>query len=161
MRLCTVSKHVREHALVNPRWVKDAPDTTSHHLFLRRRPPTVSMFWQAHRRTQHHWNRRKRVVGKTSSDSHAAITWVSVRSKGQLWRDARSQCRSLLFAVLPTSKLKHPHHWRHVHARDSAVASAAVLSSVLQFLVSVTRSEVLRDGSIDHFLESFIAGEHT
>ena len=72
----------------------------------------VSMFWQAHRRTQHHWNRRRRVVGKTSSDIHAAITRVSVRLKGQLWRDAKSQCRCLLFAVLPTNSLKHPHHWR-------------------------------------------------
>ena len=28
-----VPKHVREHALANPRWVKDAPGTTRHHLF--------------------------------------------------------------------------------------------------------------------------------
>ena len=28
-----VPKHVREHALANPRWVKDAPATTRHHLF--------------------------------------------------------------------------------------------------------------------------------
>ena len=28
-----VPKHVREHAVANPRWVKDAPDTTIHHLF--------------------------------------------------------------------------------------------------------------------------------
>ena len=52
----------------------------------KRCPLAVSMFWQAPRRTQHHWNRRRRrVVGKTRSDIHAAITWVSVRFKGQLW----------------------------------------------------------------------------
>ena len=28
-----VPKHVREHAVANPRWVKDAPDTTTPHLF--------------------------------------------------------------------------------------------------------------------------------
>ena len=37
----------------------------------------VSMLWQAPRRTQKHWNRRRRVVGKTGSDIHAAITWMS------------------------------------------------------------------------------------
>ena len=37
----------------------------------------VSMFWQAPRRTQNHWHRRRRVVGKTGSDIHAAITWMS------------------------------------------------------------------------------------
>ena len=37
----------------------------------------VSMLWQAPRRTQNHWHRRRRVVGKTGSDIHAAITWMS------------------------------------------------------------------------------------
>ena len=44
----------------------------------------VLMFWQAPRRTQNHWNRRRPSVGKTGSDIHAAITWMSVRLKGQL-----------------------------------------------------------------------------
>ena len=48
-------------------------------------PLRVSMFWQALRRTQHHWNRRRRVVGKTGFEIHAVITWVSVLFKGQLW----------------------------------------------------------------------------
>ena len=72
----------------------------------------VSMFWQAPRRTQNHWNRRRRVVGKTGSDIHVAITWISVRFQGRLWRGVRSLCRGLLFAFLLTSRLKHPHHWR-------------------------------------------------
>ena len=44
----------------------------------------VSMLWQAPRRTQNHWNRRRRVVGKTSSDIHVAITWISVRFQGSV-----------------------------------------------------------------------------
>ena len=52
----------------------------------KRRSPAVSMFWHALRKTQHHWKRPRRVVGKTGSDIHVAITWVCVRFKGQLWR---------------------------------------------------------------------------
>ena len=126
-----VPKHVRGHALANPRWVQDAPDTTRHHLFFRRCSLSVLMFWRALRRTQHHWNRRRRVVGKTSSDIHAAITRVSVRFKGQLWRDARSQCRCLLFAVLLSSRLEHPHHWRPCPRTGQRSCFAEVLSSLL------------------------------
>ena len=89
---------------------------------------TVSMFWQALRRTQHHWNRR----------------WMSVRFHGQ-----RSLCRCLLLAVLHTNSWKHPHHWRTCPRTRQRSCFAEVLSSILQFLVLVTRSEVLHDGSID------------
>ena len=44
---------------------------------------TVSLYWQALVRTRHHWKRPRRVVGKTGSDIHVAITWISVRLHGQ------------------------------------------------------------------------------
>ena len=59
-----------------------------------------SMLWQAPRRTQNHWNRRHRVVGKTGSDIHVAITWISVRFQGQLWRGVRYLCRCLFCCLL-------------------------------------------------------------
>ena len=53
----------------------------------------------------------------------------------------------------------------NVHPQESAVASQIccfrdVLSPIHEFLVLVTRCEVLCDVSIDHFLEIFIAGAH-
>ena len=113
---------------------------------------TVSMFWLVFRRTQHHWNRRRRVVGKTGSDIHAAITWMSVRFHGQLWRGVRSLCQCLFCAVLLTSRLKHPHHWRPCTGTGQRSCFREVLSSIHEYLVLVTRSEVLRDDSVDLFL---------
>ena len=127
---------------------------------LQQSSPAISLYWQALRRKQHHLNRRRRVVGKTSSDIHAAITWMSVHFKGQLWRDVRSLCRCFLLAVLPTNILKHPHHWRPCPRTGQCSWFSGASSSIREYLVLVTRSEVLRDGSIDHFWESFIAGEH-
>ena len=74
-----VPNDVREHAVANPSWVEDAPDTTTPHLFRK------DVQLQAAQKTQHHLDRFLRVFGKTSSDIHVAITWMSVRFKGLLW----------------------------------------------------------------------------
>ena len=52
------------------------------------------------------------------------------------------------FAVL-TSSLEHPHHWRPSPWTGQRSCFRAVLSSIHEFLVLVTVSEVLRDGSTD------------
>ena len=39
---------------------------------------TVSMFRQALQRTQHHWNRRRRIVGKTGSDIHVCFRLAAI-----------------------------------------------------------------------------------
>ena len=91
------------------------------------------------------------LSGRTSSDIHAAITRVSVRFKGQLWRDAKVPVSMSSFCCSSHKQFEASHIiGGHVHARDSVSCFAEVLSSVLQCLVSVTRSEVLRDGSIDN-----------
>ena len=100
----------------------------------------VSMLWHAPRRTQNHWNRRRRVVGKTGSDIHVATTWISVRFQGQLWRGVRSLCRCLLFAVC----------YKQIEASTSLEATST--HGTAQLLRKVVATEVLRDGSIDHFL---------
>ena len=74
-----IPKHAREH----PRGESTLGERCSRHndtsSVSQGCSHTVSMFWQALRRTQHHWNRRRRVVQKRGSDIHGAITWVSVR----------------------------------------------------------------------------------
>ena len=75
---------VRFHAVVNLRWGGRCSRHNHTSSVSKACSLAVSMFWQAPRRTQNHWNRRRRVVGKTGSDIQAAITWMSVRLKGQL-----------------------------------------------------------------------------
>ena len=122
----------------DPRGVVDAPGTTKPHLCCNKVHLQFPLYWQALVRTRHHWKRPRR-------DIHVANTWMSVRFHDRLWRGVRSLCRCLLFAVLPTNSFKHPHVPCPRTGQRSCFAK--VLSSILYFLVLVTRSEVLRDGS--------------
>ena len=130
--------------MANPRWVKDAPDTTTPYLFCNKVYLQFSLYWQALVRTRHHWKRLRRVVGKTGSDIQFAITWKSMRFHGQLWRGVRSLCRCHFFCC---SSHKHTHHWRPCPRTGQRCCFRALLL------------QVLRHGFVDHFLESFIAGD--
>ena len=72
-------------------------------------------------------------------------------SRSVVARGEVSVSMSSFFAVLLTSKWKHPHHWRPCPRTGHHSCFRAVLSSIYEYLVLVTRSEVLRDGFIDHF----------
>ena len=102
MRLCTVwldSETCSRARHGDPRGVEDARDLTRPHLFCNKVHLQFALYWQALVRTRHQWKRPRRIVGKTGSDIHVAITWMSVRFHGQLWRGVRSLCRCLLFLL--------------------------------------------------------------
>ena len=68
----------------DPRGAEEAPDSTRPHLFCNNVHLQFSLYWQALVRTRYHWKRPRRVVGKTGSDIHAAIPWMSVRFQGSV-----------------------------------------------------------------------------
>ena len=84
MRLCAVWLDFETCSRArhgDPRGVNDAPDTTTPHLCCNEVHLQFSWCWPALVRTRHRWKRLRRVVGKTGSDIHAAIAWMSVRFK--------------------------------------------------------------------------------
>ena len=102
-------------------------------------------------RTQHtHWKRPRRVVGKTGSDICAAIPCMSVRFQGSVVARREVSVSMSSFCWSCHKQIEASTSFEAVSTHGTAqLLRRAVLSSMLQFLVLVTLSDVLRDGSID------------
>ena len=92
-----IPKHVRDHAVANPRWVTDAPDTTTLHLFRK----DVHLQFQCVGKL---FGGRSITGTDVAELSGRQIPTSMLRSHGRV---CVSRVSCLLFAGLPASSLKH------------------------------------------------------
>ena len=119
-----IPKHVREHVMAIHAGRKMLQTQRGLICFATNVHLQFSLYWQALVRTRHHWKRPRRVVGKTGSDIHAAIPWMSVRFQGSVVARGEVSVSMSSFSCSSHKQLDSIHIiGDRVHARDSAVAS--------------------------------------